>query len=218
MVLPPAIAAWLNGLETVRLSDVAREPSSTAIVSADMVRGFCDEGPLSSARIGALKSGVTDFFRRAHDAGVRDFVLLQDTHDEDALEFDAFPPHCVRDTNESRTIDELRALPFSSSFTIIEKNTLTPAIETSLEEWLVEHAGLQTAIVVGDCTDLCVYQAAMFLRLRANALRLAEFHVVVPAILVDTYDQPGVHGGDFFHAVFLYHMALNGIRVVRALS
>jgi len=48
----------------------------------------------------------------------------------------------------------------------------------------------------------------------------------VPADAVNTYDLTvenaaaiGAfpHPGDFFHQVFLYHMALNGIQVVRAL-
>jgi hypothetical protein len=67
----------------------------------------------------------------------------------------------------------------------------------------------------------------MHLRLRANAYNLPGFRVIVPAEAVDTYDVPddvpeelGVtpHPGDFFHQVFLYHLALNGVEVVRALS
>ena len=79
-------------------------------------------------------------------------------------------------------------------------------------------------IVVGDCTDLCTYNLAMHLRLRANAYGLAEQRVILPANAVDTFDmsieaaeEVGAlaHPGDFFHKVFLYHMALSGIQVVR---
>ena len=89
------------------------------------------------------------------------------------------------------------------------------------------HPELRTAIVVGDCTDLCTYSLAMHLRLRANALNVASFDVIVPANAVDTYDLPPdlarasgafAHPGDFFHQVFLYHMALNGIHVVSELT
>ena len=76
---------------------------------------------------------------------------------------------------------------------------------------------------MGDCTDLCVYQLAMHLRMRANALNRSRFSVVVPANTVDTFDIPefpataptSAHPGDFFHEVFLYHMAQNGVRIVR---
>ncbi len=51
--------------------------------------------------------------------------------------------------------------------------------------------------------------------------------LIVPANAVDTYDLPPdeaeaigafAHPGDFFHQTFLYHMALNGIRVVSELT
>jgi len=85
---------------------------------------------------------------------------------------------------------------------------------------------VRTAIVAGNCTDLCVYQLAMHLRLRANALNLPAVRLIVPAEAVDTYDVPEdasphsgikIHPGDFFHQVFLYHLALNGVDVIRAL-
>jgi nicotinamidase-related amidase len=221
---PGFVLEWFEQLQPLPLSDAITDPDAVAIFSADMVVGFCDSGNLASPRIDRLSNGIATLFERAHALGVNDFVLLQDTHDPDALEFEAFPAHCIRGTNESQTIPELRALPFADRFTIVEKNTLTPAIDTTLEGWLNAHQQLGTAIVVGDCTDLCVYQVAIYLRLRANARAIAGFEVIVPADLVDTYDVlpavPGAmaHDGDFFHQVFLYHMALNGIRVVRALT
>ena len=53
---------------------------------------------------------MVDLFTRAHALGVREFVLLQDTHEPDAPEFAAWPPHCVRGTPEAETIPELRLL------------------------------------------------------------------------------------------------------------
>jgi len=165
-------------------------------------------------------------FQRAYQHGIRHFVLLQDTHHPAAPQFDAFPVHCVQGSPESTIIPELQTLSFSSSFTIIEKNSLHPALGTGFDKWLDKHKHINTALVVGNCTDLCVYQLAMHLRLRANALDRKDYRVIVPANAVDTYDmgderahQLGAlaHPGDFFHQVFLYHMALNGIRVVQKL-
>jgi len=112
---------------------------------------------------------------------------------------------------------------------VIEKNSLHPALGTPFDRWLEDHPEVRTTIVAGNCTDLCVYQPAMHLRLRANALNLAAVRVIVPAEAVDTYDVPEdapptsgieIHPGDFFHQVILYHLyhlALNGVDVVRAL-
>ena len=117
---------------------------------------------------------------------------------------------------------ELLALPFADEFTVLPKNSINSAIGTGLETWLEAHPEVNTFVVTGDCTDLCTYQLAMYLRLRANALGLCQ-RVVLPADCVDTYDMPldtakelGIlpHDGDLLHAVFLYSMALNGIEVV----
>jgi hypothetical protein len=77
--------------------------------------------------------------------------------------------------------------------------------------------------VVGNCTDLCVYLLALELKLYANAHNW-KMRVIVPENAVQTYDIPietaksiGAlpHDGDFKHLVFLYHMRLNGVEVVR---
>ena len=220
--LPVAIARWLDQLQPEELSDFAHDPSRTAIFCADMTVGFCRKGALASPRIDALTAPVVELFRRAREHGVREFVLVQDAHSPDAPEFDAFTPHCVRGTEEATTIPELMSLPFAGDFTLIEKDTLHPGLGTKLDPWLDEHADVRRAIIVGNCTDLCVYQLAMHLRMRANASGDAGFNVVVPASCTATYDLPDEraagalpHDGDFFHAVFLYHLALNGVRVVK---
>jgi nicotinamidase-related amidase len=206
---------------------VIADPVATAIFSTDMIVGFCDSGSLSSARVDAISGPVSNLFRRANQLGVRQFLLLQDTHDPRTPEFDAWPVHCVRGTEESEMIPELKSLAFADLFTIVEKNSLHPALETAFDPWLDAHPELRTAIVVGNCTDLCVYQLAMHLRVRHNARNISGVRVVVPADAVETYDLPPeearaigakAHPGDFFHQTFLYHMALNGIDVVRALT
>ena len=224
---PAFVADWLAQLHPLPLAEVASDPARVGIFSADMIVGFCDKGNLASERVDALTGPVVDLFQRAHGLGVRHFVLAQDTHHPETPEFGAWPVHCVRGTEEAETIPELKALPFADAFTIIEKNSLHPAHETAFDAWLDAHPEVRTAIVVGDCTDLCVYQLAMHLRLRHNARNVPGIDVIVPANAVDTYHLPaeiaaGIgampHHGDFFHHVFLYHMALNGIRVVRELT
>jgi nicotinamidase-related amidase len=191
------------------------------------VVGFCDSGNLASPRVVALTEPVVDLFQRAHALGVRNFVLAEDAHDPATPEFDAWPIHCVRGTEESETIPELKALPFADTFTIFEKNSLHPAHETAFDAWLDAHPEIRTGIVVGNCTDLCVYQLAMHLRLRHNARNVPGMTVIVPANAVQTYHLPPevaeaagafAHPGDFFHQAFLHHMALNGIQVVRELT
>jgi nicotinamidase-related amidase len=224
--IPSYIHDWFTHLPARELA-AEIDPATTAIFSADMINGFCHFGALASDRVNALIGPVVDLFTRAHALGVREFVLMQDTHAPDAPEFAAWPPHCVRGTPESETIPELAALPFANLFTVVEKNSLHPGHETTFDAWLAEHPEVRTAGVVGDCTDLCVYQLAMHLRVVANARNIPDVRVIVPANTVDTYDlSPDAaaaigafpHPAQFFHEVFLYHMALNGIEVVRELG
>jgi nicotinamidase-related amidase len=225
-IVPLYIAEWFGSLEERSLSQVAPDPGTAAVFSADMVVGFCKSGNLASQRIDSLSQPIADLFVKAREYGIEQFVLLQDTHRHNTPEFNSFPPHCLVGTEEAETIPELKELTFSQDFVIFKKNSLHPAVNTGFDGWLDNSPEISTAIVVGNCTDLCVYQLAMHLRMRANARDIGDFQIIVPADLVNTYDLPQeaaksagglAHPGDFFHQVFLYHMALNGIQVVRGI-
>ncbi len=220
------LEAWYAALPAADLAGiVGAHPERVAVCSIDMIDGFCTEGPLAGPRVQALIPRVVEVFSRAHELGVRNFVLTQDTHDPDTPEFKAYPPHCIRGTAESRTVRELAELPFANIVTTIEKNSLSSHIGTGLGDWLRARPQLDTFVIVGDCTDLCVYSVAMHLRLEANALNLQR-RVIVPASAVDTFDTPvsvarelGImaHDGDLHHVLFLHHMAQNGVEVVAEL-
>jgi nicotinamidase-related amidase len=218
--------SWYAGLPTSDLTAViGATPERVAILSIDMINGFCKEGPLAGPRVGALIPSVVDIFTRAYALGVRSFVLTQDTHNPQTPEFGFYPPHCMAGTPESQAVTELAELPFAHEIATIEKNSLSSHLGTRLGSWLAEHPHINTFIIVGDCTDLCVFSAAMHLRLEANALNL-ERRVIVPAAAVDTFDTPvdvaqslGImaHDGDLHHALFLHNMAQNGVEVVATL-
>lgn len=202
------------------------EPDQIAVISADLVEGFCYKGPLSSPRIANVVEPSAELMRRAHDLGVRQFALVQEYHTHDAPEFEQFAPHCIRGTEEAETVGPLKSLPFADLFTIILKNSLHPALHTDMDRWVAARPDLNTFIAVGDCTDLCLYQLVMHLKLNANAAG-QRINVLVPENCVQTYDLPvdvadsiGAmpHDGDLIHAIFLYHMALNGAQVVKRIT
>lgn len=219
------VLAWEAGLPSLALTSVVRDPARTAVVSVDVINGFCHAGPLASPRVRAIIPPIVRLFERAHAAGVRHLILTQDTHEPEAVEFGQYPPHCVRGTAESETVPELRALPFFDAVQVFPKNSISSTIGTGFSAWLKTHPEVDTFIAVGDCTDLCTYQLAMSLRLRANAHQQIQ-RVIVPAECVDTYDLPvdtarqiGAvpHAGDLLHLIFLYSLHLNGVEVVRAI-
>jgi nicotinamidase-related amidase len=217
---------WYNDRPTIALVDVLKEAGGAdrvAVMAVDVTAGFCSQGPLASERVGGIVQPIARLFNRAHDLGVRHFVLPQDAHSENAVEFGSFPAHCVSGTDEAEAVPELANLPFSDQFLFIEKNSISSNIDTEMDDWLENHPEITTFLVVGDCTDLCVYQLAMHLRLRANALNLQDVRVLLPVEGVDTFDIPlkvaeeiGAmpHHGDLVHLIFLYSMAQNGIKIV----
>ncbi len=220
------LTEWQNDLSARTFADLIPNPKQAAVISVDLINGFCSIGPLASPRVQGIVPAVIRFFRDAWEYGIRDLVLTQDTHEPDAIEFGSFPPHCIRGTAESETIPELKQLPFFKDMEIIEKNSIHSGINTGLQRWIDAHAKITTYIVVGDCTDLCVYQLAMHLRLDANA-RQKNRSIIVPEDCVATYDMPVniakplsayAHDGDLLHMVFLYHMALNGVEVVKNIT
>lgn len=220
------LATWVEGRPALALGEAierAGGPQHVAVLATDVVVGFCRQGALASERAGRIVPPVVRLFQRAHDLGMRHFVLIQDTHSEQAVEFDSYPPHCVRGSAESEMVPELKSLPFSDLFTVLPKNSTSPAMGTGFEDWLVSHPEVIIFLVVGDCTDICVHQLALHIRARANAYDLAGLRVIVPIDCVDTYDLPvdaaveqGIlpHPADVLHHVFLHSLALNGVEVV----
>ena len=217
------LAGWEADLKAVKWDDlIAGEPGRVAIMCTDLVIGFCYEGPLSSPRVARIVPPNVDLFQKAYAAGVKHFVLPQDAHSPDAVEFDSYAPHCITGSREAETVPKLMALSFADRFVVIPKDSINQDIGTGLGAWLEAHPEVDTFVVTGDCTDICVYQLAMHLRARANVLGLRQ-RVVLPVNCVDTFDVPvetakklGIlpHDGDLLQAVFLYSMALNGVEVV----
>lgn len=217
---------WIQNLPVKKLKDLVVEPETTAILSVDVINGFCSIGPLASPRVAGIVDPIVDLMQRAWDSGVRHIILSQDTHEPDAEEFSAWPPHCIRGTEEAATVDEIRLLPFFDQMMILEKNSIASGLHHDLQQWVLDHTEVVNYIVVGDCSDLCTYQLAMFLRLDANE-RQVRRNVILPENCVQTYDMSVelakevgayAHPGDLMHVFFLYHMALNGVEVIKAIE
>lgn len=209
---------WYGGLEVVPFT-------GGGIIVIDMINGFVHEGPLSGPRVARLALPIRNFVENAKRRGSRLFVSLQDTHRADAIEFKSYPPHAIAGTKESELIPEL--VIGDVKWRVFEKDTLNPGVsprggfDSALLGWVEKRNPEQNAKtfytetfwLVGNCTDLCVYQTAMHMRQFYNVMHKHP-RIVVVADLTDTYDAPW-HPGDFYHRLFLKHMEQNGIEIVR---
>ena len=221
------VVDWYNNLPRISLEQVITHPDQAAVLAIDVLNGFCYKGPLSSDRAANQVPSIVALLEAAHARGVRHFILPQEDHPADAIEFQYYGPHCIAGTTEAETVPELAELSFSDLFEIVGKNSVDPFKATELETWLGAHPEVHTFIVTGFCTDICAYLLALGLRMRANALQIQDVNVVVPADCLQTYHLPvqiaqqvGAvpHDGNLLHLIFLYSMMLNGVQVVAGID
>mgnify|MGYP001275809143 CR=1 FL=1 len=219
---------WLDSHQCSRtlypmenLLSAAGGPERVAVLVVDLIKGFCNQGPLSSPMVGKLVQPTVAFLRRAHELGIRSYFFPCDAHPSDSPEFSAFPPHCVEGTTESEVVDEVASLEFAHLFRRIDKGSVCSLTGTGLVQ-LLEEGEFTTLVCCGDCTDLCLYQMAVGLRFYANQHRI-PWRIIVPQSLVATYDLPVLtaqtvgalpHPSGLMNDIFLYHLELNGVEVV----
>lgn len=217
---------WYKQIPSVSISQFKDHSEKVAIVIEDMLVGFCHDGVLSSKNVQSIIPDVVGLITKLHEAGVRHFLSFQDTHDPHAKEFETYPVHCVRGTKESDIIPELKNLPFYQKFKTFEKNSLSSFWGTGFTQWIDDHPEIDTYIIAGDCTDICVYQAVVGLRTLADQSN-KHVRIIVPANCVATYDMSvetakkiGAlpHDANLLHLFFLYHMKLNGVEVVKEIT
>lgn len=210
------IKRWREDLKPLKFDEIFKNGAhNVAFISVDMINGFCHEGTLSSPRCGAIASKLVQTFKIAHDDFcLKNFVLIEDSHDENCAEFSDFPPHAIKGGKEAETIDELKNLDFYKEMKIFKKNSLSSAFCKGFNDFIAQNPQINTFVIFGDCTDLCVYQLVSHLKLQANEHDIKR-RVIVPDALVQTYDSPQ-HDGDLYHLIFLHHMSIGlGAKVVK---
>jgi len=141
-----------------------------ALVVIDMVKGFFVKGnPLYCGEetreiVPFVKAKLEEYEEKG------DFVVFMcDHHAPDDREFAAFPPHCVKGTEETEVIDELKE--FAERHTILPKTRYSAFHGTDLGR-VLEEAKPDVVEVVGVCTNICVLFTVEDLRNRDYAVRV----------------------------------------------
>jgi len=199
----------LNDLKSLHINQF--DSKKTVLVIIDMVNGFVKKGNLQSSRIASLVPEIVRLSYKCEELKIEKIVLA-DSHPKDCLEFKSYPIHCVMDTEEKEVITELKTI---GNYLLIEKNSTNGYLEPKFLEWLKANQNIDTFIVVGDCTDICILQFALSLKAHFNRAN-ENSRIIVPMNAVNTYDS-GIHDGDLMHAMGLYLMMSNDIEVVKGL-
>ncbi len=197
----------LDGLNVISLSELPGK--QTALVIVDMINGFAREGALKSSRVEEIIPDIVKLSENCDKMGIKKLAFA-DCHTEASPEFGSYPVHCMAGTCEAEVVDEIKAV---GGYMLIPKNSTNGFHEEEFRKWLDENPQLDTFIVVGDCTDICIQQFAITLKTWFN-MQNKKYRVIVPVNAVETYDL-GAHYGDLVNIMALYNMIINGIEVVK---
>lgn len=197
----------LNELPTLNLYDI--DLNKTDLFIVDMNNGFAKGGALYSPRIEALINPITKFVNKTHSS-LNNITAFTDCHEKDCLEFSSYPSHCLNGDTESEIIDELKHF---DSIKVLPKNSTNGFF--ALDN--LNFDNVDNIIIVGDCTDICIYQFAVTLKTYFIHNNINK-NIIVPINLVDTFDIPNIHSAKLLNIIFLNSMISNGINVVKSIK
>jgi nicotinamidase-related amidase len=151
---------------------------SNVVLVVDMVVGFLEPGRnlYSGDDARTIIPNVRRLIEREQAEGTS-VIFICDTHDPDDLEFQMFPVHCVKGTDECELAPELRGYQGD----ILRKRRYSAFFETDLEQRLKELKP-DKIIVCGVCTDICVMHTTADARNR-------DYHVEVPTDCVASFNS-----------------------------
>ena len=158
------------------------------LLVVDMLVGFLEAGHNLYCGDGAREiiPNVKRLIEGEQAKGSQVFFIC-DSHRPDDLEFEMFPVHCVKGTEEAELIPELSVYAGE----VIPKRRYSAFFETDLEERLAKLSP-DKIIICGVCTDICVMHTAADARNR-------DYLVEVPTDCVATFDPEA-------HTYALQHM------------
>lgn len=160
-----------------------------ALFIIDMNNGFVNFGDMANPEYNRL---VPEQFRMINkirrEDGLLNFIL--EGHNEDAIEFNTYPKHCVLGTKEADLIPEFITEKDKENTNTYYKNCINGMLNRNLQADIIKLKNLREIIVEGVCTDLCVFDfARTALRYFDELNREITMFIVKNA--VDTFDAPG---------------------------
>ncbi|WP_270507382.1 isochorismatase family cysteine hydrolase [Paraclostridium sordellii] len=180
--------------------------SKTMLFIIDMNNGFAKKGALYSDRVEALINPITNLVKIL-EAKNCEIIAFTDSHNKDSIELRSYPTHCLENDYESKIVDEISTI---KNLKVIPKNSTNGFF--CLED--KHFKNIDNIIVVGDCTDICIYQFVVTLKAYFNQNNIDK-NIIVPMNLVDTYHIDNIHNAEIMNIVFLNSMIQNGVEVIK---
>ncbi len=183
------------------------EKGKTALVIMDMVNGFVREGKMRNPLAEDLIEPIVGLMRECKKRGFP-ILAFGDMHQEDSPEFSVYEKHCVQESSQTEVVSEIRR---EGGYELIHKNSTNGFLEEAFQEWMKAHSDIDSFIVVGVCTDICVMQFCLTLKAWFNKQDKAS-RILVPLDGVETYDVR-MHNITLTNTMAAYFMEESGIEV-----
>ena len=197
----------LDNLPIMNLSDL--NLNNTDLFIVDINNGFAKGGALYSPRIENLINPIVNFTKSVSN-DIKSIIAFTDYHTNKSTELLNYPTHCIENTIECEIVDELK---FIENIKIVKKNSTNGFF--ALDD--LSFNNTDNIIIIGDCTDICIYQLAITLKSYFNQNNINK-NIIVPINIVDTYNIDNVHPAELLNIVFLNSMIQNGIKVVKEIK
>ncbi|NBK97585.1 MAG: cysteine hydrolase, partial [Erysipelotrichia bacterium] len=172
----------------------------------DMINGFVKDGALSDRDILKIVPDIKALLNKVHPS-----IFICDAHDLNAREFKSFPLHCIKNTEESRVIDEL--LPYAKN--IMYKNSTNAFVNEEIQTFIKEQLfAYRDIVITGCCSDICILQFALCLNTYLNENEMHDKRIIVPINMIETYHIKGVHDSMRYNEIACDLMLANAIDVI----
>ncbi|XP_010472245.1 PREDICTED: nicotinamidase 1 [Camelina sativa] len=218
---------------------VLNRDSSVGLVIVDVVNGFCTVGSGNMAPTEPneqISKMVEESAKLAREFCNRKWPVFAfiDSHHPDIPEV-PYPPHCIIGTEESKLVPALQWLESEDCVTLRRKDCVNGFVGSMEKDcsnvfvdW-VKETQIKVILVVGICTDICVFDfVAAALSARNHGVLPPLEDVVVYSRGCATFDLPlhvakdikgaQAHPQDLMHHVGLYMAKGRGAKVVSEIS
>lgn len=193
---------YITKIEQMNIDELKRP----IVFVVDMINGFAKEGALSDKDILKIVPDMKKLLDNVYPS-----IFICDSHDLNSREFQAFPLHCIKNTDESKVIDELKTYAKK----VIYKNSTNAFVSEGIQTFIKDElSSYQDIVIVGCCTDICIMQFALCMNTYLNQNELHDKRVIVPINMVETFHIPNTHDSMKWNEVACDLMLANAISVV----
>lgn len=207
------ILSYIDDLQKKSFVDIKDfNPQKTVLVIVDVINGFTKEGVMASSKVAEIIPNVRNLMQKVIENDIK-VIAFADCHGKNCSEFNNFPPHCIENTSESEVVDELKSI---AEYTLIKKNSTNGFHAPDFQKFLEENPQIDTFIVCGDCTDICVMNFCLTLQTKFDQDN-KPCRIVIPIDCVETYDAPK-HYSELMNIMSLKFMENAGVNIVLSIG